>query len=360
MKNSWIHVHRGTVARQARVDVQDLNEEHVSRQGFFGPVAMLYHQRRPADPVRVEGPLAVRVSPVADVARPDEVADADLPAPLFTNDTISVSLSVRSAPWPFLLRNVDADRLLFIHDGVGVIATEFGLLEYEPDDFVLLPKGTTHRLMPDTATTMLVVESTEPFSFTEHNQIGRHSPIDFGVIGIPEVEDYDWPEQDEWEVRLKSGTDFTSAYYQELPFDLLGWKGDYFPLKVNARDVRPITSERLHLAPSSWAIFESAGAMIVPFLPMKVVDDPAAEELPSRHRNLDTDELILIQRVGGNPANIIAHFPQGVTHGPTDRAAYDAIREAGMQRLTEGVSIDCYQRLRPTDAFLKPTPDGGS
>ncbi|BAN00840.1 homogentisate 1,2-dioxygenase [Ilumatobacter coccineus] len=355
MKNSWIHMHRGTVARQARVDVQDLNEEHVSRQGFFGPVAMLYHRQRPADPVRVEGPLAVRMSAVADLTRPDEDTTGGLPSPLFTNDTISVSLSVRSTPWPFLLRNVDADTLLFVHEGEGVIATEFGPLAYEPDDFILLPKGTTHRLMPDTETTMLVVESTNPISFTEHQQVGRHSPIDFGVIGIPEVEEYDWPDQDEWEVRLKSGTDVTSAFYAELPFDVIGWKGDYFPLKINARDVRPITSERLHLAPSSWALFESAGAMIIPFLPMKVVDDPAAEELPSRHRNLDTDELVLIQRLGGKPVNLLGHFPQAVTHGPTERAAYDAIREAGMQRLTNGLSIDTYQRLRPTDAFLDPT-----
>lgn len=352
MRNSWIHIHRGTVARQARVDVQTLNEEHVSRQGFAGPVAMLYHDRLPADPSRVEGPVAIRVTPVADVSALDEDQASDLPTPLFTNSTMSVSLSNRRTAWPFLLRNIDADTLLYIHEGEGVIATEFGPVVYESSDFILLPKGVTYRLMPSTPTTSMVVESTDPISFTEHAQIGRHSPFDFGVLGIPEIERYDWPEQEEWEVRLKHGNEFTSAFYPELPFDLVGWKGDYFPLKLNARDIRPITCERMHLAPSSWSIFESAGMMVVPFLPMKVVDDPAAEELPSRHRNLDTDELLLIQRVNGIPANQLGHFPQGVTHGPTDRTAYEAIRKAGMQRVLEGVSVDTVERLRPTPALL--------
>lgn len=352
MKNSWIHIERGTTARQARVGVQDLNEEHVSRQGFFGPVAMLYHDREPANPIRVEGPLGIRVKPIGQLAGADEDTESGLPVKLFFNDTLSVALSVRSTPWPFLLRNVDADTLIYIHEGQGTIATEFGPLVYEPADFILLPKGVTYRLMPASITTAFVVESKDEIGFTEHQQIGRHSPFDFGVLTIPDIVQYNWPEQDEWELRMKHGDDFTSAYYAELPLDLVGWKGDYCPLKLNARDIRPITSERLHLAPSSWAIFESAGFLCVPFLPMRIVDDPEAEELPSRHRNLDCDELILIQTVNGQPANQLGHFPQGVTHGPTERKAYEAIRKAGMQRMLQGVSIDTFQRLQPTEAFL--------
>lgn len=352
MKNSWIHVHRGTVVRQARVGVQDLNEELLTRQGFAGQVATLYHERAPIDASRIEGPLAVRVTPVSELSAPDEENPSGLSIPLLENSTVTISLSNRSTAWPFLLRNVDADTLLYIHEGEGVIATEFGPINYEPADFILLPKGVTHRVMPAVPTMSMVIESTDPISFTEHQQIGRHSPFDFGVLEIPEVERYDWPAQDEWEVRLKQGNEFTSAFYPELPFDLVGWKGDYFPLKLNCRDIRPLTCETLHLAPSSWSILESAGLMVVPFLPMRIVEDPAAEELPSRHRNLDSDETILVQRVMGQPANQLAHFPQGVTHGPTDRAAYDAIRKAGMQRMLEGVSVDTYERLRPTPALL--------
>jgi hypothetical protein len=40
---SWIHAARGRFARQARLSLGDLKEEHLSRHGFAGPVAMLYH-----------------------------------------------------------------------------------------------------------------------------------------------------------------------------------------------------------------------------------------------------------------------------------------------------------------------------
>ena len=44
---SWIHHARGRHVRQARVGLGDLREEHISRQGFFGPVAMIYREWGP-------------------------------------------------------------------------------------------------------------------------------------------------------------------------------------------------------------------------------------------------------------------------------------------------------------------------
>lgn len=358
MKNSWIHVHRGTVAKQARVGVADLNEEHYSRGGFVGPVSMLYHGRKAADPIRVDGPISIAVALLGAMTFNDEGNPSGLPTLLLTNDELSISLSHRAEAMSHLVRNVDADTLYFIHEGDGVFATEFGPIEYEPEDLILIPKGTTYRHMPSTSTTAKVIESIAPIEFTEHRQIGRHSPIDFGVLGIPELTEYDWPEQQEWEVKLKHGTETTSAFYADLPFDLTGWKGDLFPFKLNLRDIRPLNSERIHLAPSSWSILESVSFMCVPFLPMSGVSDPEAEELPTRHRNVDADEVILIRRVNGSPVNALGHFPQGMTHGPAgrERDAYHAIYEPGMQRMLEGLSIDSYRRLHRTPAFLAALP----
>lgn len=358
MRNSWIHVHEGQTARQARVGVADLNEEHYSRGGFFGPVSMLYHGRKPADPVRVEGPISIAVAPLGALTFDDENNPSGLPTEMLTNDELSIALSHRAVATPHLVRNVDADTLYFIHEGEGVVATEFGPIEYEPEDLILIPKGTTYRHMPSTPTTAEVVESVAPIEFTEHQQIGRHSPIDFGVLGIPKITEYDWPEQEEWEVKLKHGPEITCVFYAELPFDLIGWKGDLFPFKLNLRDIRPLTSERIHLAPSSWAILESASFMCVPFLPMSVVSDPEAEELPTRHRNVDADEVILIRRVNGKTVNALGHFPQGMTHGPAaaERDAYAAVYEPGMQRMLEGLSIDSYRRLHRTPTFEAALP----
>lgn len=361
MKNSWIHAKSGETPRQARVDVHDMNEEHLSRQGFAGPVSMIYRKNRPVDPVRVEGAIAIRAAALDLLSTGDSDADG-LPTKVFYNENVEVFLSRRSDPMPYLFRNIDADSLLFVHEGKGTFATEFGPIPYEPNDFVLIPKGISYRQLPDSQTVAMVVESRQPIGFTEHAQVGRHAPFDSSVVYIPEVDDYDWPHQEEWELRLKHGDETTSCFYEALPFDLVGWKGDLFPCKLNVRDIRAITSERAHLAPSSWSVFEAETFMCVVFQSMKAVTDPDAEELPSRHRNIDSEELVLMKTgPDGKPANVLLHMPQGLTHGPNGvmREMFQAYRKAmaekgeQIMRMLEGVSIDSYHRLHPTEAYLQ-------
>jgi len=55
MMRSWIHFTRGCFVRQARAGLGDLREEHLSRHGFAGPVAMLYRPDGPNEVVRIEG-----------------------------------------------------------------------------------------------------------------------------------------------------------------------------------------------------------------------------------------------------------------------------------------------------------------
>src|SRR5208283_3658644 len=139
---SWIHHARGRTVRQARVGLGDLREEHISRQGFFGPVAMIYREHGPNEIVRVEGSLL-----------PRRVAD-----------------TTRVEP---------SDLLYFVHQGTGMFATEFGRIVYEPGDYVLIPKGITFSVIPDKGDShMLVVETPAPLSLTEHQQVGRHMPVD--------------------------------------------------------------------------------------------------------------------------------------------------------------------------------------
>lgn len=71
MMRSWIHFTRGRVVRQARVGLGELREEHLSRQGFQGPVAMLYRIDGPNEIVRVEGGYRARAVDSADVVAPD-------------------------------------------------------------------------------------------------------------------------------------------------------------------------------------------------------------------------------------------------------------------------------------------------
>jgi homogentisate 1,2-dioxygenase len=141
---------------------------------------------------------------------------------------------------PYCYRNIDGALRYFVHRGSGVFATEFGPLRCEPGDYVLLPKGTTFRLMPDDQDgLLLVVEAPQPIRLCEHEQVGRHTPVDPTVLHVPDIADYGWLRQDEWEIRIKHKGAYASIFYRNNPMNVVGWKGDLFPFKLNVRDIRP-------------------------------------------------------------------------------------------------------------------------
>lgn len=362
MKPSWIHLARGQYVRQARVGLGALREELFGRQGFAGPTAMLYHSRAPGDVLRIEGKLKQRTLSALDLPADDAKNARSLPLPVLVNEDVTMSFSGRRQPMPYAFRDADSDLLYFIHQGTGTFATEFGPLAYEPGDYVYLPKGTVFRQMPTNGVTFaLVVESSQPIDFSTHPAAGRHFPFDPQLITIPTVEEYDWPKQDEWELCIRYQRELTSVFYAKSPFDVVGWKGDLFPFKVNIRDIHVLTSERLHIAPSAWATFESVGFMVVTFLPQPAVNDLAAEELPSNHRNIDCDEAIFIHSDKMLGSSMLIHSPQGILHGPPDelRQQFNKNRVLGMRRSLTAVSVDTYKPLRPTAAMLAITDGNG-
>jgi hypothetical protein len=52
-------------------------------------------------------------------------------------------------------------------------------------------------------------------------------------------------------------------------------------------------SDRIHVPPSSWVTFEAPGFVVLSIVPQIAVADLEAEELPSYHRNIDMDEVML-------------------------------------------------------------------
>ncbi|HYZ48413.1 MAG TPA: homogentisate 1,2-dioxygenase, partial [Sphingomonas sp.] len=266
---SWIHHAKGRHVRQARVGLGDLREEHISRQGFFGPVAMVYRIWGPNEVVRVEGTLHPRR--VADTSR---VEASDLtdprggPEPMLSNADVSVSVSRRAAPMPYAYRNTDGDLLYFVHTGTGSFDTEFGRIPYEPGDYVLIPKSVTFRQVPAADDShLLLIESRAPLSLTDHQQVGRHMPVDPTVLTLPELCDYGIPAANEYELRVKHGGAYSSIFYRNSLLQSVGWKGDLFPYKLNIRDIIPISSDRIHLPPSAWCTFEAAGFAVITFVP---------------------------------------------------------------------------------------------
>jgi len=361
MMRSWIHFSRGRVVRQARVGLGDLREEHLSRHGFQGPVAMLYRTDGPNEVLRVEGDYRARAVDSADVVAPDADDPRGAPQILLSNEDVAVAISRRRQAMPYSYRSVADDLLYFVHRGTGIFATEFGPIAYEPGDYIHLPKGTTFRQMPDDKDSLLlVVEAPAPIRMSEHENVGRHTPIDPTMLEVPDIVDYGFPPQKEYEVRLRHAGGHSSIFYKNDPLKVAGWKGDLFPFKLNIRHILPIMSDRIHLAPSAWATFEAAGFAILSFVPQIAVSDLNAEELPSYHRNIDMDEVML-NHADDDPAGrrpgTFRHTPQGILHGATEatRAEFQANRKPNTRRTGTSVGVDTYRPLNPSPEFGKMT-----
>jgi len=356
---SWIHHARGRHVRQARVGLGDLREEHISRLGFFGPVAMVYREQGPNEVVRVEGHVIPRR--VADMARAepsDQIDPRGEPQVMLSNADVSVAISRRAQAMPYAFRNLDGDLLYFVHQGTGSFATEFGRIPYEPGDYVLIPKAITFATLPDPGEQLLlVVESPAPLALTEHKQTGRHMPIDPTVLTLPELCDYGFAPAIEHELRVKTGGQGSSIFYRNNPLVSVGWKGDLFPYKLNIRDIIPISSDRMHVAPSAWCTFDGRGFIVVTFVPQVAVSDLNAEELPSYHRNVDNDESVFVHAdgSGGRGAGMLSHVPQGILHGADEaaRAAFQKTREPGRRRMFTGVSVDTDRPLVASEVFRR-------
>ncbi len=152
MTRSWIHFTRGRFVRQARVGLGELREEHLSRQGFAGPVAMLYRTDGPNEVVRFEGEYRPRQIDSADVVSSDASDPRGGWQTLLSNEDVAVAISRRSQAMPYCYRDMEGDLLYFVHRGHGVFATEFGPIPYEPGDWVLCRRRRPSGNCPSPAT----------------------------------------------------------------------------------------------------------------------------------------------------------------------------------------------------------------
>src|SRR5207247_650150 len=135
---------------------------------------------------------------------------------------------------------------------------------YRPGDYLLLPRGTTYRFELDEPTDTLVVESREGlFQLPDRGLLGRHALFDPAIVEVPEPEAVD--QQGEFVVAVKRQDVTTCVTYPFHPCDVVGWKGDLAPMRLNVADFRPIVSPRYHLPPSAHTTFVCDGFVVCTF-----------------------------------------------------------------------------------------------
>ncbi|MEV5146929.1 homogentisate 1,2-dioxygenase [Streptomyces sp. NPDC052727] len=358
---SWIHHSRGKVLRQAGVARHELglHEDMLTRHGFEGRDAHLYRRHEPTDWKRADG-SGSHLDIDGRLLEPTDLTDAGgNPLRLFHNSDVSISTSRRSANMTYSARNADGDELYFVHQGTGTFYTEFGPIPYEPGDWVLLPKGVTYRIRPTGPVNyFLITETTEELGFADIGPVGRRAPFDPALLYVPSPALDDLGdgrnEAGEWPVRVKFLGEYTTAYYDFDPIDAEGWKGDLFPFKINIRDFRPITSDRIHIMPSAHSIFATPSVVVGNFLPRPLESAPDAEQLPPYHRNMDYDEFLFTHNgtalgLPMAPASL-SLTPRGLHHGLPATVAEEIRKniKPGDFADFEFIFVDTRRTLTPT------------
>ena len=145
---------------QFRSDAGELrHEELMGIHGFSGAQSLLYHLRPPTRvrDVEVLGdsrieylaglPLKHRLLNTRSIPeRGDAVSGR---TPLMGNSDVLISVARPVEAMRYWRRFAHGDELIFVHEGAGLLETQFGELRYRPGDYLVLPTGVAWRMAPD-------------------------------------------------------------------------------------------------------------------------------------------------------------------------------------------------------------------
>ncbi len=347
----------GRVSRQAHADLPEgTYEREVGRDGFFGPATHVYHAHPPTGWTSFEGPLRPRAF---DTAKLDDSISAPWDAEtLFANPQIRVRFWRTVGTMDHLVRNADGDDLLFVHAGEGSLFCDYGHLEFREGDYIVIPRGTMWRIESAGPVAALLVEATQSrYSLPDRGLLGDHALFDPAMLDTPALDDaFDAQRQETpWRVAVKARGQITTIEYPFNPLDAVGWKGTLVPVRINWRDIRPVSSARYHVPPSAHTTFVADRFVVCTFCPRPIETDPGALKVPFYHSNDDYDEVIFYHRGRFfsrdhiHPGMVTLH-PCGFSHGPHPRAAREA-NDAPREATDEvAVMIDTRDPLEVTEA----------
>jgi len=353
------------------------HEELMGIHGFTGNKSLLYHLRPPTEVIRVEagkpadpvyapqGPLRHRLLRTSGLQESGDAVDGRLP--LMGNQDVRVSVARPNRAMDYWYRYAHGDEVLFIHEGTGVLQSQFGTLTYGPGDYLVIPTGALWRLLPDEKAPhrILVVETfgghIEPPRryINSHGQLLESAPYSERDIRPPSaLTPHD--EKGEFEVRVKARGQISRCFYQHHPLDVVGWDGYLWPFAFNINDFEPITG-RVHQPPPVHQTFDGPGFILCSFVPRLFDYHPQSIPAPYNHSNVDSDEVIyyvdgdFMSRKGVEAASITLH-PNGIPHGPHPGTYEGSIGKKETHELA--VMVDTFRPLMLTKEALALEDEG--
>ena len=346
----------------------------MGEEGFFADSSLLYHRRSPSaivsartwelpDSATVANhPLRPRHWKLHELFSGEEWKSTDVVTGrrlILGNADVRISYVVAGETSPYY-RNAVGDECVFLEAGAGLVETVFGELRVGAGDYLILPRGTTHRWLPEPGEPLrtycleanghITAPNRHLSRFGQHLEHAPYCERDLRAPAEPLV-----TEDADVEVLVKHRGSRASEVlgsvltYQTHPFDVVGWDGCLYPYALNVADYEPLTG-RVHQPPPAHQVFEGDGFVVCNFVPRKVDYHPLAIPSPYYHSNVDSDEVMFY--VAGNyearkgsgigPGSVSLH-PAGHTHGPQP-GAYEA--SIGAEFFNElAVMVDTFRPL---------------
>ncbi|HTW98399.1 MAG TPA: cupin domain-containing protein [Acidimicrobiales bacterium] len=386
---------RHTVHR--RPDGAIVYEELMGEDGFSSDSSLLYHERPPSaildartwalpgQAVSPNHPLLPRHLRLHKLVEGEEWKRLDAVTGrrvLLANPDVAISYVACGETSP-LYRNAIGDECVYVESGSASFESVFGGFEVGAGDYVVVPRGTTHRWIPssDVPLRAYCIEAAGHISpprryLSPKGQFLEHAPYCERDLRLPGDPPRGSGGELGVEVYVKhrtlpgappigasaagapgaagaagaglgvAGTVHLAANH---PFDVVGWDGCNYPYAFNVSDFEPITG-RVHQPPPVHQVFEASNFVVCNFVPRKVDYHPRAVPVPYYHSNVDSDEVMFY--CGGNYAaragsgislGSLSLHPAGFPHGPQP-AAYES--SPGTEQVDElAVMIDTFRPL---------------
>ncbi|MBK8954175.1 MAG: homogentisate 1,2-dioxygenase [Saprospiraceae bacterium] len=360
---------RHTVYRQP--DGQLYHEELFGTEGFSSTSSLVYHLKPPTRVRQIGKPWSVKPEiAVVDNLQAMSFQGFQLEPKedylesrtcLFLNDQLALSLAAPAKSMDsYFFKNADADEMIFIHKGSGLLKTSYGSVSFEYGDYLIIPRGTIYQMIfNDDDNRLLILESKSPIRTPSRyrNQMGQyleHSPFCERDFKLPEnLETYDI--EGEFHLRIKKRAMMYPFVYANHPFDVVGWDGYQYPFGMSIFNFEPITG-RIHMPPPIHQQFEAAGFVVCSFVPRLYDYHPEAIPAPYHHSNIDSDEILyyvdgdFMSRNNIQKGQLTLH-PAGIPHGPHPGAIERSIGKKETKELA--VMIDPFSPVQITNAALQ-------
>jgi homogentisate 1,2-dioxygenase len=253
----------------------------------------------------------------------------------------------------------DAELLVVPQQGRLAIRTEFGLLEVEPQEIAVIPRGVRFAVdLPDGAARGYLCEHFgEPLRLPDLGPIGSNglaNPRDF-LTPQARYEDV----EGDFTLVAKFGGALWQAPIRHSPLDVVAWHGNLAPYKYDLRHFNTIGSISYdHPDPSIFLVLHAPGALDVVVFPPRWLVGEDTFRPPWFHRNVASEFMGLVH--GAYDAKAAGFVPGGASlhncmsgHGP-DAATFE--RASAADTRTPAKVADTMAFMFETQRPLAVTP----